>query len=98
TCSVGGPTAVVSRTRVTTHEATRLASRLVAEEQRGRAEQSAVHRERDERIHFLLFEVAHQQHRAQVRQDAGHHAAEDRGPQRRARVWLQQLWYFERAG
>jgi hypothetical protein len=53
--------------------------------------QQAIHAERHQGVDFLLLEVAHQDHRAQVRQNPGDQAAQCSRRQCRAQVRAQQF-------
>src|SRR5579859_2621720 len=70
----------------------------VSKDERGAPQENAIRREREQGIHLLLFEVAHEEHRAQIRQHARHQAADERWHQRCPRFRAQQRGHFEHPG
>src|SRR5215472_98389 len=68
-----------------------------ADEEREHTNGYAISSEWQERIDFLLLEVAHQQRGAQIGQDAGDQSTEQRWPEHGPRLGLQQLRDFEDA-
>src|SRR5262245_48493938 len=68
-----------------------------ADEEREHTNGYAISSERQERVDFLLLEVAHQQRGAQIGQDARDQSTEQRWPEHGPRLGLQQLRDFEHA-